>query len=60
MIKLPFSQQVKRVLPFDFALDKDPKSIFYCQADVDNYTDQVCDLLLFDKHEYIHIEYCSL
>ena len=28
-------------LPFDFALERDPRNIFYYQHDVENYTDQV-------------------
>ena len=28
-------------LPFDFALERDPKNLFYYQRDVENYTDQV-------------------
>ena len=35
---------------------KDPKIIFYYQRDVENYTDQVLNFLLFDRHEYIHTE----
>ena len=67
MTKLPFSQQEHLqilypspsktcVLPFDFALERDPKNIFYYQRDVENYTDQVLDFLLFGRHEYIHKE----
>ena len=56
----PFSRQVKRVLPFDFALERDPKNIFYYQRDVENYTDQVLNFLLFDRHEYIHTESSGL
>ena len=36
----------------DFVLERDPKNVFYYQCDVENYTDQVLDFLLFDKHEY--------
>ena len=39
--------------PFDFALERDPENIFYYQLDVENYTDQVLNFLLFDRHEYI-------
>ena len=53
-------RQVKRVLPFDFALERDPKNIFYYQRDVENYTDQVLNFLLFDRHEYIHMESSGL
>ena len=72
MIKLPFSQQEHLqiltlpspsktcALPFDFALERDPKNIFYCQRDVENYTDQVLDFLLCDRHEYIHTESSGL
>ena len=42
MSKFPnFPRQVKRALPLDFTLERDPKNIFYYQRDVDNYTDQV-------------------
>ena len=41
------------MLPFDFALET-PGNIFYYQRDVENYTDQVHNFLLFDRHEYIH------
>ena len=47
------------VLPFDFALERDPKNIFYYQRDVENYTDQVLNFL-FDRHEYIHTESSGL
>ena len=70
--KLPFSQQ-KHVqifplpspsktcaLHFDSTLEKDPKNIFYYQRDVENYTDQVLNFLLFDRHEYIHTESSGL
>ena len=72
MIKLPFSQQEDVqifplpsssktcALPFDFALERDPKNIFYYQRDVENYTDQVLNFLLFDRHEYIHTESSGL
>ena len=68
MIKLPFSQQEHILilpisspsktcaLPFDFALVRDPKNIFYYQRDVENYTDQVLDFLLRSGHEYVHTE----
>ena len=51
-----FPRQVKRALPFDFALERDPKNIFYYQRDIENYTDQVLSFLLFDRHEHIHME----
>ena len=72
MIKLPFPQHehLQRfplpspsktyALPFDFALQGDPKNIFYYQRDAENYTDQDLDLLLFDRHEYTHTEYSDL
>ena len=72
MIQLPFSQQEHvqifllpspsktSALPFDFALERDPKNIFYYQRDVENYTDQVLNFLLFDRHEYIHTESSGL
>ena len=37
------------VLPFDFALERDPKNIFYYQHDVENYT-----------HWYIHTNIYTL
>ena len=33
----------------DLALDRDPKNIFFYQRDVENYTDQVLNFLLFDR-----------
>ena len=42
------------------SLKKDPKYIFYCQCDVDNYMDQVLDFLLHDRHEYTHAESSGL
>ena len=45
-----FPRQVKRVIPFNFALERDLKYIFYCQRDVDNFTDQVLNFLLYDGH----------
>ena len=61
MSKFPHvPRQVKRALPFDFALERDPKNIFYYQRDVENYTDQVLNFLLFDRHEYIHTESSGL
>ena len=63
IIKLPFFQQ-ERVqifpLPFDFALGRDPKNIFYYERDVENYMDQVLNFLLLDRHEYIHTESSGL
>ena len=35
------SPSITCALPFDFALDRDPKNIFYYHRDVENYTDQV-------------------
>ena len=55
-----FPHQVKRALPFDFALERDSKNVFYYQRDVENYTDQVFNFLLFDRHEYIHMESSGL
>ena len=43
-------------LPFDFTLERDPKNIFNSQSDVENYTDQVLNFLLYDGHEYIHTQ----
>ena len=48
------------VLPVDFALERDPKNIFHFQRDVENYTDQVLNFLLFDRHEYIRTESSGL
>ena len=42
------------VPPFDFVLERDLKITFYYQRDLENYTDQVLDFLLYDKHEYTH------
>ena len=39
---------------FNFGLEGEPKYIFYYQCDVENYTNQAFDFLLFDKHEYTH------
>ena len=36
-----FPCQVKRALLFGFALETDPKNIFFYQHDVENYTDHV-------------------
>ena len=67
MIKLTFSRQEhvqifplfslskSCALPLDFALERDPKNIFYYQRDVENYTDQVLNFLLFDRHDYLHM-----
>ena len=72
MIKLPFlSKNISKyfplpspsktcALPFDFALERDPKNVFYYKRDVENYTDQVLDFLLFDRHEYTHTESSDL
>ena len=55
MSKFPLPSPSKTfALPFDFAIERDPKNIFYFQRDVENYTDQVLNFLLFDRHEYIH------
>ena len=50
----------KIALPFNFALKRDPKDVFYYQRDAENYTDQVLSFLLFDRHEYIHTESSGL
>ena len=55
-----FPRQVKRALPFDFALERDPKNIFYYQRDIENYTDQILNFLLLVRHEYIHTEFSGL
>ena len=72
MIKLPFSQKEhlqifptcltkkKYALPYDFALESNPKNIFTCQRDVENYTNQVLDILFYDRHEYIYTESSGL
>ena len=49
-----------RALPFDFALARDLKNIFYYQRNVENYTDQFLNFVLFDKHEYVHTESSGL
>ena len=71
-MKLPSSQQERAqifplllpsktcALPFDLVLKRDPKNIFYYQRDIENYTDQVLNFLLFDRHEYIHTESSGL
>ena len=63
-IKLPFSKQEHLqfsplpspseacALSFDFMLERDAKNIFCHQREVTNYTDQVLNFLLFDKHKY--------
>ena len=48
------------VLPLDFTIERDPKNIFYYQCDIENYTDQVLNFLLFDRHEYMHTESSDL
>ena len=55
-----FPRQVKRALPFDFALERDPKNVLYYQRDVENYMDQVLNFLLFDGLEYLHTESSGL
>ena len=61
MSKFPnFPRQVKRALPLDFTLERDPKNIFYYQRDVENYMDQILNFLLFDRHEYMHTESSGL
>ena len=53
----PFPSSSKTsALPFDFALERDPKYTFYRQRDLDNYMDQVLGFLLYDRYEYIHME----
>ena len=70
--ELPFSQQEHVqisplpspsktcALPFDSALERDPKNIFYYQHDVENYMDQVLNFLVYDRHGFIHTESSSL
>ena len=72
MIKIPFSHEEHLqtfpfslpckswALPFTFALASNPKNIFYYQHDVENYTDQVLDILLFDRDKYLQTESSSL
>ena len=50
------SPSKKLVLLFDFALERDPKNIFYYQLDTENSTDEVLNFLLFDRYEHIHTE----
>ena len=33
---------------------RDPKNIFYCQCDIQNYTDQVLNFLPYDRHAFIY------
>ena len=47
-------------LPFNFPLERDLKNIFYYQHGVENYTDQVLNFSLFDRHEYIKMESSNL
>ena len=47
-------------LPFDFALERDPKNIFYYQRDVESFTDQVLNFISLDRQEYIHAESSGL
>ena len=49
-----FLRQVKRALPFNFALERDSKNIFCYQHDIENYADQVLNFLLTVRHEYIY------
>ena len=48
-------------LPFDFALERDPKNVFYYQGDVENYTDQVLNFLyLIDMNIYtLNLPVCN-
>ena len=39
-------------LPFDFAIESDPKNIYY-QRYVENHADQILDFLLFHKYEIL-------
>ena len=41
-------------------LERDPRNIFYYQRDVENYTNQIFDFLLFDQHEYTYSIFCSV
>ena len=54
------SRSTKCALPSDFELERNPKNIFYYQRDVENYTDQDLNFLLFDRQEYIHTESSGL
>ena len=49
------------VLPFNFALDRVPKNIFYYQHDVENYTDQVLNFYyLIDMNKYtLNLPVCN-
>ena len=49
-----FPFKLKRGFLFYFALERNPKNIFYYKYDLENYTDPVLGFLLFDKHEYTH------
>ena len=48
------------VLPFNFALERDLRNIFYYQHGVESYTDQVLNFYIFDRHKYIHTESSGL
>ena len=54
------SPSKKCALPFDFALERDSKNIFHYHRDAENYTDQVINFLLFDRHENTHTESSGL
>ena len=63
-----FPHQVKRVLPLDFALEREPKNIFHYQCDIENCIDQVLkyylmemnihtqNLLVCNSGQYIYIK----
>ena len=56
----PFPRQVKHVrFPLDLALERDLKNVFHSQRDVEYYTDQVLNFLLFDR-QYTHTESSGL
>ena len=55
-----FTPRITCMLSFDFKLQRDLKNIFCYQHDVENYTDQVLNFLLFNRHRYIHMESSGL
>ena len=73
MIKLPLSQQENlKFFPLPSPSktcelssvsrwrERDLKNIFYYQRDVENYTDQILNILLLGRHDYIHTESSGL
>ena len=40
-------------------LERDLKNIFYYLRDIENYTDQLLNFLLFDRNKYVYMESSS-